>query len=294
MTRNLPRLCFMVYLITILPSYPSLLRTRWSLYATQRLTTHSRKYCNSLPLKDYLIEFRSIHDGFRLNELRDCAICCGYSTDIRFQPVIIDQLYNEPIAVYVQLPDDHIAQQIAHRSACIRNIAEVWADEENLSNLVHTATLQYFNKHRNYFHSLNSVDNTWRVNFQIYGRAGYSGLDHQEKVAFLRNFNKIFIDINGTVNLENPTTRFIYMEDWTDYQYFSNDFYNSNLTAASMMDIQLAKEKLETLEPKRRIFGRLIAKGPKIASKYDVRFRPYIGTTTMEATISHISANTGR
>ena len=265
------------------------LRT-WSIHSSRRLTA-IRRY--SSQLKDYLVEFRSIHDGFRMNELRDCAICCGYSAEIQFQPVIIDALYNEPIAIYIQLPNDHIAQQIAHRSVCIRNMIEVWADEESLSNLVDKATLQYFNHHRQYFRSLNSVENTWRVNFQVYGRAGYSGLNHQQKVEFLRNFNEIFFDINGTVNLQHPTTKFIYMEDWTDYQYASNDYYKSNLTASSQMDKQLAKDKLDALQPKRRIFGRLIAKGPRIASSYDVRFRPYIGTTTMEATISHVSANTG-
>lgn len=40
-----------------------------------------------------------------------------------------------------------------------------------------------------------------------------------------------------------------------------------------------------------RVFGRQVAEGPRIANTYDVRTRPYIGTTTMDALISHITAN---
>ena len=281
-----PKVCSMTYLLASF-SYSSLIARSPS--SIRRLTS-VRRYSQ---LKDYLVEFRCIHDGFRLLEFQDCAQCCGYSAKIKFQPVIMDPLYHEPIAVYVQLSDDHIAQQIALRSASIRNVVEVWADQDDLSKLVSQATTQYFKLHQHHFRNLLKSQNTWRVNFQIYGRAGYSGLDHQEKVNFLKNFNEIFIDINGTVHLKSPTTKFIYLEDWTDYQSFSNDYYKSNLTATSPNDAQIAKEKLESFQPKRRIFGRLVAKGPRIASTYDVRFRPYIGTTTMEATISHISANTG-
>ena len=244
-------------------------------------------------LKEYLVEFRSIHDAFRLSEFRDCARCAGYTDTVEFQPVIVDPLFKEPVCAYVQLPNDSIAQQITHRSASVRNIIEVWGDETCLENLVQSTTTKYFDSFRHHFENLNSEQNTWRVNFRTYGRAGYSGLDYKQKVDFLKNFNAVFLDINGTVNLQNPTTKFIYLEDWTEYQNFSNDLYKASLKSDLQEDLRSAKERIESLQPKRRIFGRQVAKGPKIASTYDVRYRPYIGTTTMEATIAHIAANAG-
>jgi tRNA G10 N-methylase Trm11 len=260
--------------------------------------TNVRSRCTSntspVELKDYLVEFRATNDLFRLDEFRDCAQCCGVDYELTFRPVIIDMFTTEPVCTYVRLPNDKVAQQIAARSCIIRSIIEVWGDSVDLHELVNTTTTSYMNEFKIHFKTIPSEKNTWRINFRHYGKSGYSGMSYREKVEFLKNFNEVFTDINGQVDLSTPNTKLVYMEDWFDYQNSTNVFYQQTLEANSEEDIEKAKEVLKSYVPRRRLFGRLVAKGPKIASTYDVRTRPYIGTTTMDALVSHITANAGK
>ena len=74
------------------------------------------------------------------------------------------------------------------------------------------------------------------------------------------------VQLNGPVSLDNPEVTLVYTEE-----------YGHN-----------AVDKL-----KRVYFGLLVAEGSgsKVVSKYDLKKRPYVGTTSMDAELSLISAN---
>lgn len=243
--------------------------------------------------REYLVEFRSTNDLFRLNEFTDAARCCGVAHPLHFRSVILDMFQSEPIAAYVGLRDDEEARQVAQRCSTVRSVIEVWGETDNAEDLVRATSASYASTHHAYFDALESrgLRNTWSVDFRHYGKGRNSGM---QKSAFLMQFNDMFIRVNGTVDLTHPTTRLVYLEDCFDFQSAQNACHISTLKAASAEDKERAAALLEAYKPRRLVFGRQVAAFPSIAHSFDLRTRPFIGTTAMEPVSAHITANAGR
>jgi len=131
---------------------------------------------------------------------------------------------------------------------------------------------------------------TWRVEFRRFGRKGRSGMTYPEKSQLLSIFGNSLKPLQGIVNLTNPQHEFLFLQDWNDY--------HDTVTIPRAKILQSGKiEKSvddDTYQARRTLFGRIIATGPSIISEFDIKTRPFIGTTTMSSTMSHIMAVAAR
>jgi len=108
---------------------------------------------------------------------------------------------------------------------------------------------------------------------------------YKGKFQLLENFAPLLRSLNGRVDLHNPSHELLYLEDWNTYHErkgkmkpkdYRND-YNDN-------------SDNDDYVPQRLFLGRIVQNGPKIMTMFDLKTRPYLGTTTMDAISSHLSA----
>jgi len=118
----------------------------------------------------------------------------------------------------------------------------------------------------------------------------------------LRSFGPILKALNGTIDLVNAQTDLILLEDWSSY--------HEDVTLAN--DIELAKARnnagpglappeskdmmigengdRELYRPRHVFLGQVVAEGSNVQVRYELKSRPYIGTTTMDPVSAHLAA----
>ncbi len=237
----------------------------------------------------FLIEFRGHQPYMRLNEFIDASAAI-FGDDAMAERVrdslvnvIPDPLspYHDPICAYVQFPNADELTKVVHRCCLVRSAMDVWGDGNSLED-VHLQALSS-KKVDYYFGGKNASENSWRVNFRRYGRMGDSGLDPKEKKIILSKFNTLLRSIDGKVALSEAKKKLMILEDWST---FHQDIVIEKFSKGK------GDTDLDSLyKPSRYLFGIKIAEGPPISSSFEVRRRPYIGTTTMDAISSHLAAN---
>ena len=259
----------------------------------------------------YLIEFRDTFPLFRFNELEE--ICNQIaSSSANHKGTLNEEYFNYKlvvydatgtgrlVCVYANFPSEEFAIKVTQRSCLIRSIVEVFGDgvtpDETCSQALSNID-QIINPTRFNTTSSPATDNTWKVAFRRYGRTGKSGLDYEGKRLLLENFRPVLSQLPGVVNLVDPKHNYIYLEDWSDYHTVSHlkkHAYNSPLNVPSSSSTPDADSSSPTesmiFTPSRCIFGRIIAEGPSIGHNYDLKYRPFIGTTTMDPMSAHLSA----
>ena len=197
--------------------------------------------------------------------------------------VIPDPLspHHDPICAYFEFPSAKDLARVVQRCCLVRSAIDVWGDGKSLEE-VHQQALSS-GKVNHYFKSKNISENSWRVNFRRFGRIGDSGLDPEEKRNLLSKFDTLLRSINGKVTLSGAKHKLLLLEDWSTFH-------------RDVVIGKFSENKADTdldffFKPSRYLFGIKIAEGPSISSKFAVRNRPYIGTTTMDAISSHLAAN---
>ena len=237
----------------------------------------------------FLIEFRGHQPYMRLNEFIDASATI-LGDDVMAERVrstlinvIPDPLspYHDPICAYIRFPTAHDLVEVVHRCCLVRSAIEVWGDGDSLED-VHRQALSS-GRVNHYFKGQNVSENSWRVNFRRYGRTGDSGLSPEEKRIALSKFGTLLRSINGKVTLSGAKYKLVILEDWSN---FHRDVI---IKKASEGNSDAQPDSF--FKPNRCLFGIKIAEGPSISSKFEVRRRPYIGTTTMDAISSHLAAN---
>ena len=257
----------------------------------------------------YLIEFRDTFPLFRFNELEE--ICNQIASTSSFnqklnlneeyfnyKPVIYDATgTGRPVCVYANFPSEDFAMKVTQRSCLIRSIIEVYGDgitpEETCSQAL--LSIDHIINPTRFNTTLSpATDNSWKVAFRRYGRTGKSGLDYEGKRLLLENFRSVLSQLPGVVNLVDPKHKYIYLEDWSNYHtvtHLKKSAYNSPLSIPSPTSPDTSSPTEEAVfTPSRCMFGRIIAEGPSIGRNYDLKYRPIIGTTTMDAMSAHLSA----
>jgi len=283
-----------------------------------RLHSHflSRHRISTMMSKDwptYLVEFRCTDPAFRFQEFRDIARGMKDGDIIaeslkEYSVAIPDPVSPEnPVSCYVKLPSDDIARDIVLKSATVKRIIDVWGEGPNIKDMC-SASIDTF--HQRVKKELESIpDLRWKLQFERYGRVGKSGMDPAEKEALLDQLHDVCILVGGTVELKKPNLNLIYYEDWHTYhrQHIAltalmktaheAQQHNSSSTTTTSPTEPFRPEKLaamqvaQTFTPLKYFFGRVIAEGPGIFAKFDLRARPFVGTTSMNAMCSHISAS---
>eukprot|EP01039_Chlorochromonas_danica_P008494 gene8495-9362_t len=172
-----------------------------------------------------------------------------------------------PICLYLTLPDnEELIQEAILRSGLIRRVVEVWADAEDLPTAV--AMVDY---------SFPFLCQPLMPHPQQHDA---HGADDKTRRILLSHFATALRQLPGEVSLDHPAHHLIFYEDFSDYQYKHNHFQQTG-----------EKEMLDSMnKPNRIIFGRVVAHGRNIAYQFDLVNRPFLGTTSMKAICSHVTA----
>ncbi|RYG59589.1 hypothetical protein EON64_20080 [archaeon] len=114
------------------------------------------------------------------------------------QQVIPDVQSEVPVCVYMTLPHEAIVQAAVSRTCLTRRVVEIWGDGPDLPTLAQQAAHTVRHLHTTVFPPHLSADQqTWKVDFVRYGRAGRSGLDEQGKRTLLGELTDTLEGVGG-------------------------------------------------------------------------------------------------
>ncbi|KAJ4459148.1 putative methyltransferase/nucleic acid-binding protein [Paratrimastix pyriformis] len=174
--------------------------------------------------------------------------------------------------LWVELPDEEAARKIASRSILLKAFIDVWAFAPTLDALnaqLRSLPAEDF-EHRVSPH-VNS-EGSFRVEVDGYGTGLPFGIPFEKRPAAL--FQPLFaaLPVHGKCRLKNPDRIFWLVEDHGHPQTNKPTGY---------------------LDPPELVYyGREVARGPRdLVTRYDLRTRTYIGTTSMKAELSFLVAN---
>lgn len=243
--------------------------------------------------------------GHEVQDLLAAIMGCEIEdSKVIFEPVIPDNMSNESICAYMNFPNENVAKEVASRSGLIRSIIDVWGEgrTHEIASLMSQGDGIYKTKIEPIFR-YGGFKNTWRVIFRRYGRRGRSGMTPESKRLFLQDFSPVLKRLGGEVDLINPYHDLIYLEDWHTFQKETSDLPTDRLQMQVVSTIrdnisQATHSNKDVKEhvyaPRKSIFGRIVATGLNVVNDFDVRVRPFIGTTTMDALSSHMAAVAAR
>ncbi|KAJ3304742.1 hypothetical protein HDV03_002427 [Kappamyces sp. JEL0829] len=202
----------------------------------------------------FLIQFRHKHQEFRIPELESLSL-------VECIPVVWESgSYCDKFPfLVVEIESVEKAKKIIRRSLLIKSISELWAEGDSQDEL---------------FDNLRQDDRRKRPEYQHYSfkflisSFGYSlSLDEQRQ----RIDALAFLELPGKIDLSSPDVEFVYHE-----------VYHANTTNSQ-----------EPAVPVRLYYGVHVASGTgnELWQQYDLKKRTYLGTTSMDAELSLITAN---
>lgn len=206
--------------------------------------------------KKYLVLMVQVHINFRKAELESLADLYNLKT-IDFSNYSRDSPF-----FIVELENDKQAQDWIKRSILTKAIYEYWGEGTTYEEL--HKSIQANPNYEAY--KAQFRDDSFKFEFESY-RGSPSG--NSNRVQIIESFQ--YLDFQGKIRLKNPDQVFTVIEEYEPI--------NDNV----------AGEK-----PLRIFFGRRVQQSDRIMGaleKYDLKKRPYKGTTSFEAELSLVSAN---
>lgn len=203
-------------------------------------------------MKKYLVYLAQVHENFRRAELESLADLFDIRT------IDFDLLDNSHPFFIVELPNDEIASQWIRRSILAKAIYEYWGQGSNYQELHENIRAQanyenYRNKH---------IQDSFKFEFEY-----YRGNCKSDKVAIIESFS--YMGFKGKIDFKDPQQTYTVIERY------------------SPIDPSVAGTV-----PEQIYFGRLVCTSDREALvTYDLKKRPYKGTTSFEAELSLVSAN---
>jgi len=255
-----------------------------------------------------LAEFRGGKAKFRVDEFKDSLLYVlksnNYDTnnliehiDNNINSIVKDVETNGtiPLCAYVKVPSYEIASQLTLRCTLLRSISEIWGEGVTLEEVDQKASSNFDTLIAPHFPHGRGQDiqehhkqlNSWKVAFRRYGRG--SNLDPAGKFQLLENFAPLLRSLNGKVDLHTPSHELLYLEDWYDYHEKKGKM-KPKQNEDDDDDDDDSQDSANEYVPQRLFLGRIIQNGPKLMTTFDLKTRPYLGTTTMDAISSHVSA----
>ncbi|SCV00787.1 LAMI_0G07294g1_1 [Lachancea mirantina] len=206
--------------------------------------------------KTYLLFMVQVHLNFRRAELESLADLFGVEVGNW------DQYDENSPFLKVELANDEQARAWIRRSVLTRAIYEFWGEGECYSKLHENVQGNVsFDAYK-----LAYRNGSFKFEFDSFGGSSSGKLD---RVACIESFR--YLDFQGKIRLRNPDQVFTVIEEYEPI--------NDNVAGEV---------------PKRIFFGRLIQESDRLRGaleKYDLKKRPYKGTTSFEAELSLVSAN---
>ncbi|CAI1702667.1 hypothetical protein SEUBUCD646_0O00390 [Saccharomyces eubayanus] len=203
-------------------------------------------------MKKYLLYMVQVHLNFRRAELESLADL--YNLSIDFSQYDVDS----PFFV-LELENDQQARDWIKRSILTRGIYEYWGQGATLDELHQDIKCQpNFEQdlQRKFKHS------TFKFEFEC-----YRGNSKANRIKQIESFH--YLDFEGKIDMKHPQEVFTVVEEYTP-----------------------VSENISGKTPTRIFFGRQVQMSNRSAmEKYDLKKRPYKGTTSFEAELSLVSAN---
>lgn len=193
-----------------------------------------------------------VHTNFRRAELESLADLYGINS------IDFSKYDDSTPFFYVELENDQQAKDWIKRSILTRAIYEYWGDADTYEELHESIQSQdFFQKNKELYHN-----DTFKFEFDT-----YRGNNKSNRIKQIEKFS--YLDFKGKINLKNPQQVFTVIEEYKPIS-----------------------ENIPGKDPIHLIFGRLIQTGDRLSmDRYDLKKRPYKGTTSFEAELSLVSAN---
>ena len=220
-----------------------------------------------------------------------------------------------PLCVYIDT-DAHmdVVALAASRCSMLRSLSVRWgegptpesANEVCMGNFESVIAPTYYNNEGNTGNcSHDDKVNNWRVSFRRYGRS--AGWNTEEKIELLSKFNPTLKALGGNVDLKGAAHDLIYLEDWHNFhqevtlkeqQRAKSREAGTTLWEGEEEEREIAQRERDKNDyvPLKSIIGEIIAEPLPVESLFDLRRRPFLGTTSMCAVSSHlasVAANAG-
>ena len=159
----------------------------------------------------------------------------------------------------IELQSIENAIKLAQRSILIRNISELWGVAADYTEIVQVIQNCNLSNLPQYYHE------SFKFHVDSYGCT----MSIEDRIAHINSL--AFLGYAGKIDLVNPKNTFVYYLEYEE---------------------GLDSKRKENPPPKRIFMGRLLAESCRpLIHQYDLKKRSYIGTTSMDAELSLISAN---
>lgn len=250
---------------------------------------------------DYLIRLAQVHEDFRLAEVRSLASLFSINIEIIFystnSPFLLLRIISYPAS---QFPSpSSAARALISRSVLSLGIYELWGmtPEDNDDDGAKYTALH--------------VDVQTRTDLEMWSRYkeasfkfsldAYCGKrSPSEQTEIINSFS--YLGFEGPIRMRNPDLEFTIFEEWSlkgspHHEQRSDETPPSSSlsleTPAMPYQAPILDPFISPRSPKRLYFGLLVASSPRQALilKHDLKRRPYISTTSMDATLALVSAN---
>ncbi|KAL9624828.1 MAG: hypothetical protein Q9160_000874 [Pyrenula sp. 1 TL-2023] len=201
----------------------------------------------------FLIRLAQVHEAFRRAELEAVATIAEVDLEI------VSYNAESPFCI-VSLANPAVATSLISQAFLPRAIYELWgsgSDYDALHKNIKSQTSDQWILYR---------DSSFR--FSIDAFQGKRSTSQQRDI--INSFS--YLGFTGQIDMINPQQEFTIFEEW---KFFPSP-----------------KSKPKELLPKRLFFGRHIADSRRsLVDKYDLKKRPYISTTSMDAELAMVTAN---
>lgn len=230
---------------------------------------------------DYLIRFVQVHESFRRPEIEALSTLAGlrceialYSPTSPFCVVRFPDLHHEDGGDQSRREEvDKVIRDFESRAVLSRSIYEIWGTGTGYDEL-HADVNQ---RSRHLWHLYKHV--SFRFSVDCYG----STRDTEQQRRIIDSFS--YLDFQGKIRMKDPQVEFAVLEEW--------------LPLPVQQEVEQQSDGLQSsLDPVagtslRRVFlGRRIGTSRRwLREKHDLKKRPYISTTSMDAELALLTAN---
>lgn len=192
-----------------------------------------------------------VNINFRKPELESLANLCGLDIDF--------STYDEKSPFFVtELPGDKEASDWISRSVLAKAIYEYWGEGKDLQDLHESIKSQPFHGHYKELYRQDS----FKFEFET-----YRGSTKANRVDQIETFG--YLGFQGKIDMKKPDQIYAILEEYKPIS-----------------------ENVGSTTPEKMFFGRLVQRSDRHAMEiYDLKKRPYKGTTSFEAELSLVSAN---
>ncbi|EPS40742.1 hypothetical protein H072_5373 [Dactylellina haptotyla CBS 200.50] len=225
------------------------------------------------PMKEYIIHFAQVHETFRKPELESLATLFNIEYKLLY--------YSDKTAfARIALKSNVDARKLISRSILTKDIYELWGSGYTYESL--HADIRKRTSHLWHLYK----DPSFKFLFKSFN----GNRPESDKRKLIESFS--YLGFDGPIRMKNPEELFVVMED-----YEARSIEDPSRFAALNLDFEEIAatpscNPTHLPEPHQLYLGRLIGTSNRDAIEvYDLKKRNYIGTTSMDAELSLVTAN---